>query len=355
MDANKIEQNIHLLVGKSRIENTDRFLNRFPTGDTVNCMKLYPRVLTSCIKAVLGQSSPLAVSLVVTQRCSAACVYCDNQNQQGAHPSTQELSDTISWIADSGAKWLLLTGGEPMLQADIGHLIDHGTRLGLSVSLNTNGYQIPKSIDKLQSLSQMTVSLDGPKAFHDILRGQGSYDLAIAAINAAQKSNIPVAATAVVRRGTIEILDDLLAIASQSHISVFFQPMILQNKSANAFALYAEDKNAVFTKIRQARKSGAPVGNGAYSLSYFAGQRKMPTCRGGNVFCRIEPDDRLYICGDFRGSTIKIDFHKSLSELMNDLDPSKCSQCNCASHVTLNGAFDFHLSAIFEALKLVSK
>lgn len=85
-------------------------------------------------------------------------------------PFGRELTAS-EWIAlgehatQAGMLFLLLTGGEPMLRPDFPVIYDAFSRLGLSISINTNGSLLNEKIRKLfveRPPAQLNVTLYGP-------------------------------------------------------------------------------------------------------------------------------------------------------------------------------------------------
>jgi 7-carboxy-7-deazaguanine synthase len=96
-------------------------------------------------------------------RARAICRFCDTDfvgtdgTLGGRYASAGELADTIAaqWTADGANRYVVLTGGEPLLQLD-GALIDALHARGFAIAIETNG-----TIDPPAGLDWICVS---PKA-----------------------------------------------------------------------------------------------------------------------------------------------------------------------------------------------
>jgi 7-carboxy-7-deazaguanine synthase (Cx14CxxC type) len=83
-------------------------------------------------------------------RAKAVCTFCDTDfvgtdgTLGGRFASADELADTIAaqWTGDDANRYVVLTGGEPLLQVDQA-LIDALHRRGFAVAVETNGTIIP--------------------------------------------------------------------------------------------------------------------------------------------------------------------------------------------------------------------
>ena len=105
-------------------------------------------------------------------RASAICQFCDTDfvgtdgTLGGRYASAGELADTISaqWTGKDADRYVVLTGGEPMLQLD-SPLVDALHARGFAIGVETNGTILPP-----EGLDWICVS---PKAGADLIVRQG--------------------------------------------------------------------------------------------------------------------------------------------------------------------------------------
>ena len=98
----------------------------------------------------------MIISWNTTQECNIRCVHCyrDAGSKHAAELDTAEGKKLIEQIAKAGFKILILSGGEPLMRADIYELIRHAKEQGLRPVLGTNGILItPEVAVKLKELS----------------------------------------------------------------------------------------------------------------------------------------------------------------------------------------------------------
>jgi 7-carboxy-7-deazaguanine synthase len=88
-------------------------------------------------------------------RASATCKFCDTDfvgtdgTLGGRFATSDELADAIAsqWAGEHGYRYVVLTGGEPLLQVDA-DLIDALHARGFSIGLETNGtIEVPDGVD----------------------------------------------------------------------------------------------------------------------------------------------------------------------------------------------------------------
>ncbi|MEA3278255.1 MAG: radical SAM protein [Pseudomonadota bacterium] len=142
----------------------------------------------------------LAINL--TRRCNLACAHCYMDTGTRAQGGTDELSTRevealLDQVADrSTDTMVVLTGGEPLLRHDLEALVSHGSVLGLTMVVGTNGVLLDEA--RAASLKQagalgMGISLDSlDPAFHDNFRGcPGSWEKTLSGIEACRRLELP--------------------------------------------------------------------------------------------------------------------------------------------------------------------
>ncbi len=112
---------------------------------------------------------PLSGTFELTSRCNFSCPMCYVHNEQANCTATKELPGswwikTAAAAVEQGMLFLLLTGGEPFLHKDFESIYKELKKLGLIVSINTNGYYLPDRIIELfkkEPPNRVNVSLYG--------------------------------------------------------------------------------------------------------------------------------------------------------------------------------------------------
>ncbi|MGC2167168.1 MAG: radical SAM protein, partial [Gallionella sp.] len=141
----------------------------------------------------------LAVNL--TRRCNLACAHCYMDAKTLKDGGDDELTtDEVRVLLDDVAQrsnetMVVLTGGEPLLRGDLEELLAHGTRLGLSMVVGTNGLALTdKRVQSLKNAGAMGAgisidSLDPEK--HDAFRGlPGAWEKTLNGIEACKRHDL---------------------------------------------------------------------------------------------------------------------------------------------------------------------
>jgi cyclic pyranopterin phosphate synthase len=186
-------------------------------------------------------SRPLRdLRISVTDRCNFRCPYCMPAEVFGrdyaflhdsAVMSLEELRRILRQFVRAGVEKVRITGGEPLLRADVPeliHLLKHELHVP-DVAVTTNGSLLARQAARLRAagLDRLNVSLDSlrPETFARLSGGRSSLNVSRvqAGIEAAAKLGFPVKINTVVQRGVNdhEILD-LAAWARERHLTARF-------------------------------------------------------------------------------------------------------------------------------------
>lgn len=139
--------------------------------------------------SVRRPAAPWKLTLATTWLCNHRCSHCRiwERRPQG-ELTTAELERLFA--RNPSLRWLDLTGGEPTTRSDLPDVIRAATRLLPDLVLlhfPTNGSLPDRAVAAARAALErrppqliLTVSLDGPPAVHDALRGvEGAWDSAI--------------------------------------------------------------------------------------------------------------------------------------------------------------------------------
>jgi len=132
---------------------------------------------------------PQTVSFTITNACNLQCQMCGQWSKEGYMRSRGSgrkaelgLSDwkrLADELAAHDMHSVLLRGGEAFLFPEIIPLLEYLRRKDIFVSIDTNGTQLGRFAADLVRIGNMhlTVSVDGPEAIHDSVRGmQGCFE-----------------------------------------------------------------------------------------------------------------------------------------------------------------------------------
>lgn len=161
----------------------------------------------------------------VTDRCNFRCVYC--MPAEGVPRRThqaimryEEIAAVVRTAAEQGVRKIRLTGGEPLVRADLPDLVRMIAQTpGIEdISLTTNGFLLERMAPALvdAGLTRINISLDtlDPQKFARITRG-GSFKTVWSGLELAEKLGLrPIKINAVAMRGVND--DEMVALAQLS-------------------------------------------------------------------------------------------------------------------------------------------
>jgi len=142
------------------------------------------------------------IAINLTHRCNLACDHCymdaETRLDGGAGElTTDEVSTLLDEIATrSNETMVVLTGGEPLVRNDLEQLVRHGSDLGLSMVVGSNGVLLTEQrVQSLKTAGAMGIgiSLDSldPHS-HDQFRGaSGSWEKTLAGMDHCRNHGLP--------------------------------------------------------------------------------------------------------------------------------------------------------------------
>ena len=138
-------------------------------------------------------------------RCNCRCVMCDIwKTDQAEEISAAELERHLDDIRQLRTRWVVFSGGEPLMHSDLFGLARLLRREGIRTTLLSTGLLVERHARSIvESLDEVIVSLDGPAEIHDrIRRVARAYERLEAGVVALKRLNpaFPIAARSTVQR-----------------------------------------------------------------------------------------------------------------------------------------------------------
>jgi MoaA/NifB/PqqE/SkfB family radical SAM enzyme len=316
---------------------------------------------------VLRRPVPLSLVLVTNTTCNYQCSYCKIWARTDPELSTGQIESIIDQAARLGTVRLGLTGGEPLLRDDIGHIMSFARSRGLYVSLNTNGSLVEQRAQDLQGLDLLTLSFDGSEAAHDRSKKKGAYGHVLNAIAFARRSNIAVSTTTTLTRDNLGEVDFIVQTARERGFKAAFQ--LLHHPPAAAgdadFLLPPEAEYRGCLKKLIALKDAYPQAI-LNTRRYFeillawpdyaqAVLEKSPcrtACTAGELYCHIDVNGDVYPCHQLlKTFTPPNVLQMPLAAALASLPQRSCALCLAGDYLEYNLLFSLQPSAVMNAVK----
>ena len=124
--------------------------------------------------------APIAVYLLITDRCNQRCLMCTVWQGAQTVPehellTTVEIKRLIDEMAQAGIPLLLITGGEPLLRRDMPEILYYAAKSLPYVRLQTNATLIDEPLAEAlveSEIDEIWVSLDGVGETYNVIRGK---------------------------------------------------------------------------------------------------------------------------------------------------------------------------------------
>ncbi len=307
---------------------------------------------------LLRRRVPLFVSWNLTFRCNLRCRYCGACDAPRAELGTEEVNRGVSELWALGARWITFGGGEPLLRPDMGEIMAHARAEGFEPFLSTNGWLVPKRMDVVRQAGHVNLSLDGPRAVHDEVRGAGAFDKVLDAARACRDARVPVSFLCTISSLNLDAVEDVVNIARAMDVRVMFQPATawLDSSTApNPIAPPVEAYRRAVDRLIGLKRGGAPVANSVPGLRHLAlWPGPAPVwCGAGRIMAVVEPDGGLLSChqcefgregrGEGRGAV------PLTEQFLRARALPGCAQCWCAPVVEMAMLFSLKPGAVAAA------
>lgn len=169
---------------------------------------------------------PYTLIAELTYRCPLACPYCSNPTEVAAIPdelSTSAWARVFAEASGLGIVQVHLSGGEPLLRADLEAIVRHARAAELYVNLVTSGIPLDRSrFERLAKagVEHVQLSLQAPeRGLADRIAGRRAFAEKLESARTALDLGMPLTLNVVLHRDNIDTIDEILAQASAFGVS----------------------------------------------------------------------------------------------------------------------------------------
>ena len=190
------------------------------------------------------------LGLHVTSNCQLRCKHCYWRNY--TYPDTNTTNEIPLEIIENICSDFLntefplkgyaiyLSGGEPLLYSKFEQLCNLIREFQGHVRLSTNGILVPKYIDVFDKNDGIQVSIDGDRETHDRIRGKGSYDKAIKALECLKEHRINHSIGFALCKLNFHCIDHILALCKKYECNALNFGMYQTFKKPNKTVRFTE-------------------------------------------------------------------------------------------------------------------
>jgi len=309
---------------------------------------------------------PSVAYFELTYRCTCKCGFCERwkvgPKLAKNELTTEEVKKTLSEAHKIGVRNIGFTGGEPFLRKDIFEIAQFAKKIGLAITVASNGTLINKNnIGKIaKSFDSVAISMDGIKPeTHDSIRGvEGVYDKAMNAVNLLRKEAVTVTVNMVITEKNFMEIDKYIQFFSVKNIPLQLTPV---HEYESSYLKVKKDLKEIDMKKfevewQRLAKKYAFLNNDYYKHvpTFLAAPNKLIhnyTCFAGAVMFFINPYGEVFPCefkrismGNVKKESLSVIWRKA-KKLRRQIASSKRA-CVCWSHcvVPLNNRLSRYIS-----------
>jgi AdoMet-dependent heme synthase len=273
-------------------------------------------------RAITAQASrPMQASLELTFRCNERCTHCyleKFQDDQSRILTLDQWKRILRELRHGGVMYLILMGGEAMLNPHFWEIAQEASRLGFHVSMITNGQKIqtPEIAARLYAtgISNITVSFYSlDPSIHDQMTSvKGSCLKTINAIELMRKAGLTVGINCLLTAANIEGYFDLADWCIERGLEIksdpFVTPKLNGDVSPTRLRATPEQIRSFYQKLVEKWPAGKPKA--------IVEDKKDYVCNAAKGKCAVTPYGELLSCIEIR-EPLGLLIEKPFEELWN--------------------------------------
>jgi mycofactocin radical SAM maturase len=251
----------------------------------------------------MGLSAPVNVTWEVTYACNLSCIHClsDAGKKRKGELTTDQCIQVIDALSAMKVFQFNIGGGEPFMRPDFLDLMDYAHEKGMVTCISTNGTLIDDNVARRldHPLVYIQVSLDGatPES-NDVIRGQGSFEKVIAALECLRKRNIELSVNTVLTRRNFCELDQMASLAAEYGAKLRVSRFRPSGRGKASWSQLNLDKTRMLAfSDWLGRHLDVSTGDSFFSIS--TEERRalgLNMCGACKLTCCISPEGNVYPC-----------------------------------------------------------
>jgi len=289
----------------------------------------------------IAKQIPLIVHFDLTYQCNLNCVHCYIVNKNRSVLGVEEVKNILDQLAEAGALYLILSGGEVLTRKDFIEIARYARNLHFALRILTNGTLIDKMMaDEIASLNPEMVAISiystKPQVHDKITKVSGSFQKSISAAETLRNRDTRLKISTVIMKDNMGDYRDVYEFSRQLKAAFQADYRITPKTDGNKIPLAVHIDEEYLPKLLADpifTEKSEPEPQEIYSGIF----NTIP-CGAGHMSCYITPYGDVYPCvqlpincGNLR-KTKFIEIWKNspkLSEFRSITisDLTSCSQC----------------------------
>ena len=253
-----------------------------------------------------GLDAPICLTWELTYACNLQCVHClsSSGTRDPRELTTEQAKAVLDELRDLQVFYINIGGGEPMVRRDFFELLEHAEHCNIGVKFSTNGAFItPENARRLAAMNYLDIqiSLDGAnRATNDRVRGEGSYDIALRAMDNLRDASFGrFKISVVMTRENVSQLDEFKALADSYGAQLRITRLRPAGRGAdtwNELHPTAAQQRVIYDWLMH-HGEDVLTGDSFFHLNAFGDALPgLNLCGAGRVVCLIDPLGDVYAC-----------------------------------------------------------
>jgi MoaA/NifB/PqqE/SkfB family radical SAM enzyme len=218
--------------------------------------------------SMVGRRDPLVNTMMINFNCNLRCKHCSVRENEELLPGQKSLSykdavEEMELAFEKGARILFFEGGEPTLWKDGDKDLKDLIRAGKDVGYFVTGYTTNGTNVIHEESDVISISLDGPRAVHDEIRGAGVFDKLMSNLNKTTHPNV-FANMVVMQDNKKYLRETVQVVADNPHINGIMINFLTPPPDSQALTL--ADKESIVAQAIQLKREGMPILNSDRAL-----------------------------------------------------------------------------------------
>ena len=215
----------------------------------------------------LKKKQPIQSVVFISNHCNLRCKHCNVVNVSNPVSRTfEEIKEDLVYCYKQGSRFVDFEGGEPLLWKDrekeLNDLIDFAKNTGFFSTTVTTNAQLPFDHCKADSI---WVSMDGLGQFHDIIRGNGSFEKLEENIKKSNHTSLNVNMVINIHN-YVNVEDTIQYVQSSPHIKKIAFNFHTPYQGTEALFLPWEKRAETIDLIIRMKRKGYPIMNSISGL-----------------------------------------------------------------------------------------
>lgn len=264
---------------------------------------------------------PFQATLELTYKCNERCGHCYlstyNDQTDGRPPlKLEEWKNILDQLSDAGTLFLVLLGGEALLNKDFFEIVDYASHKNFAISLITNGTLITDTLaDQIAYYSFYNVTFSvyslNPEIHDRMTRRKGSHAKVLQAIDLLQSRGVSCSMNTLLTSENIEGYFELEEWANARRLPIQWDPMVTPKNDGSLDSTLTRARPEQLLQFYRVLKT---KGRGPQPNRHF--ELDQPICNQGRGKCAVSVHGDLLTCLEIRDALGSLR-ESSFNELWN--------------------------------------